>query len=121
MKLGEIKAERAVEVIADLIAPIANIASDFPDFKQVFTSEKKEGEEDRDTAVRIFKEKIPDLLKSHKSDVLEILCTINDKKPEDLSVVDIIKGVVELTNDPDFMSLFLSAVGTGDKTQPTES
>lgn len=120
MKLGEIKADRAVEVIADLIAPIANIATDFPNF-QLFQTDKQEGESDRDMAVRVFKEKIPVLLKSHKHDVLEILCTINEKTPDDLSVVDIIKGVIDLTNDPDFMSLFLSAVGTVDKTPPTES
>ena len=118
MKLGEIKADRAVEVIADLIAPIANIAADIPDL-QIFKTERVEGESDRDIAVRVFKEKVPVLLKEHKNDVLEILCTINDKEPEDLSVVDIIKGAIDLTNDPDFMSLFLSAVRTGDKTPPT--
>lgn len=120
MKLGEIKAERAVDVIADLIAPIANIAVDFPNFR-VTAEYKNEGESNSDMAIRAFKEKVPELLKTHKSDVLSILCTINEKEPEDLSVVDIIKGMIDLTHDPDFMSLFLSAVRTGGKTQPTES
>lgn len=120
MKLGEIKSERAVEVIADLIAPIVNIASDFPDFA-AFRTEMQEGETDREAVVRVFKEKVPELLKSHKGDVLDILCTINGMSREDLSVMDIIKGVIDLANDPDFMSLFLSAVNTGDRKQPSGS
>ncbi len=118
MKLGEIKGDRAVEVIADLIAPIANIAQDFPNYK-IFKSDKKEGEDDRDMTIRVFKEKVPELLKSHKKDVLDILCTINEQEAQDLSVVDIIKGVIELTNDQDFLNLFLSAVNTGDPKPPT--
>ena len=120
MMLSDIKAERAVDVIADLIAPISNIAMDFPNFK-VTPDYMIEGESEREMGARAFKEKVPELLKTHKSDVLMILCTINEKKPEDLSVVDIIKGVIDLTHDPDFMSLFLSAIRTGGKTQPTES
>lgn len=120
MKLGEIKAERAVDVIADLIAPISNIAIDFPNFR-VTPDYKIEGESNSDTAIRAFKEKVPEMLKTHKSDVLAILCTINEKKPEDLSVVDIIKGMIDLTHDQDFMSLFLSVVRTGAGAQPTES
>ena len=120
MKLGEIKAERAVDVIADLIAPISNIAVDFPNFR-ITPDYKIEGESEQDMAVRAFKEKVPEMLKTHKSDVLSILCTINEKEPEDLSVVDIIKGIIDLSHDPDFMSLFLSAVRTGGKKQPTAS
>ena len=120
MKLGEIKADRAVEVIADLIVPISNIAIDFPNFK-IKPDDKKEGESDRDLSIRVFQEKVPELLKTHKHDVVMILCTINERKPEDLSVIDIIKGMIDLSNDQDFMSLFLSAARIGGKTQPTES
>ena len=120
MKLGELKGERAIEVIADLIAPIANIAEDQKNLK-LFMPEKKDGETERETAVREFKEKIPMLLKTHKADVLSILSTLNDVDPKDLSLLDIIKGLVELVDDQDFLSLFLSAVGTGEKTSPTKS
>lgn len=118
MKLGDIKGERAVEVIAELIEPIASIATDFPNFS-VSQEDKKDGESDRDLVVRTFKEKVPGLLKSHKNDVLAILCSINGMNPDDLSVVDIIKGVIDLTNDSDFLSLFLSAVNTGAPKPPT--
>lgn len=109
MKLRDLKGERAVEVIADLIAPIANIASDQKNLK-LFQAEKLEGESNQDMAIRDMKEKIPLLLRTHKKDVLDILCAIdNSKKPEEMSPIDIIKGTLDLMNDEDFKSLFLSA------------
>lgn len=120
MKLSELKGERAVEVIADLIAPITNIAEDQSNL-QLFRGNKKDGETDRESAVRNFKEKIPNLLRTHKQDVLEILCAVNGTKPEDLSLMDIFRGAIELANDRDFQSLFLSSVSVGDSQSPTES
>ena len=120
MKLAELKGERAIEVIADLIAPVVNIAQDQKNLK-LFQNTKREGESDNELGARELKEKLPILLKTHKKDVLEILCVVNNKNPDDLSMVDIIKGAVELVNDQDFMSLFLSAVNEADKTSPTGS
>ena len=120
MKLSELKGEKAVEVIADLIAPITNIAEDQKNL-QLFHAEKREGETAREAGVRDFKEKIPNLLKTHKQDVLAILCAVNGANPEDLSLMDIFKGAIDLVNDQDFMSLFLSSVSTEDRKQLTES
>ena len=120
MKLSELKGERAVEVIADLIAPVTNIAADQENLK-LFHVEKLEGETDREMAVRDFKEKIPNLLRTHKADVLAILCAVNGSQPDDLSMLDIIRGTIELVNDPDFLNLFLSALSRGETAQPSES
>ena len=120
MKLSEFKGERAIEVIADLIAPITNIAIDNENLK-LFRAEKHEGETDRDASIRDFKEKIPNLLKSHKKDVLNILCAMNDKKPDELSIADIVGGALELANDEDFVSLFLSVTSPKGQASPTES
>lgn len=119
MKLSELKGERAIEVIADLIEPIANIAQD-QDQLRLFHATLKEGETPREMAVRDLKEKIPVLLKTHKKDVLAIVCAVNGENPSDLSFVDILRETLELANDQDFLSLFLSAVTEG-KTPPTES
>jgi len=120
MKLSELKGERAVEVIADLVEPITNIALDW-DNLEMFRGKKKEGETDREMGIREFKKKIPNLLKTHKSDVLAILCAVNGSDPNELSLRDIIKGTVELANDPEFKELFLSSVSMGAGTPPTES
>ena len=120
MKLSELKGERAVEVIADLIVPVTNIAKDQKNL-QLFRNKRKEGESDNEFGLREFTEKIPLLLKTHKSDVLAILCTINGTKPNDMNMVQIMKQALELGGDEDFLSLFIFAVGTEGKTPPTES
>ena len=38
-----------------------------------------------------------------------------------MSMVDIIKGTLDLANDKEFLELFLSANKTAAQTQPTES
>lgn len=120
MKLSDLKGERAVEVIADIIAPLSSIASDQEQL-QLFRIKRQEGESDKDVAVRDISVKIPKLLKTHKADVLAILCAINGTEPEELSVMEIIKQAMELIGDPDFLSLFISAVNSTDQKPPTES
>lgn len=120
MKLSELKGERAIEVIADLIAPITNIALDQKNL-QLFKNKPQEGESAAELGAREIKEKMPKLLKTHKDDVLSILCAINGTKPEDMSLVDIIKGTIDLLNDEEFRSLFLSVGKKAERIQPTES
>lgn len=119
MKLSELKGEQAIEVIADLIAPVTSIATDQKSLK-LFTK-AKDGRSKEEVA-KDFSEKIPVLLKTHKKDVLDILCAFNpEANPEEMSVYDIINGVSDLLSDKDFLSLFLSVVKTEGKKQPTES
>lgn len=120
MKLSDLKGERAVLAIADMIEPIANIAADQKNL-QLFKNERREGETDKDVGMREMKEKLPKLLRTHKDDILTILCAVNGCEPEDMSMVDIIKGTLDLANDKEFLELFLSANKTAAQTQPTES
>ena len=119
MKLRELKGERAIEAIADLIEPIANIVADQDNLK-FFQIEKKKGEDDRTAAARDLKEKIPVLLRTHKRDILAILCTLNNADPEELSLFEIVNGMAEITQDEDFMSLFLSANKKTEQKSPSE-
>ena len=120
MKLSELKGEKAIEVIADLIAPVTSIASDQKNLS-IFKKQGS-GERSKEEVAKEMSEKIPTLLKTHKKDVLDILCAFNpDAKPEEMSVYDIINGVSDLLSDKDFLSLFLSVVKTEDRKQPTES
>lgn len=120
MKLSELKGEQAIEVIADLIAPVTSIASDQKNLS-IFKKQGS-GERSKEEVAKDLSEKIPTLLKTHKKDVLDILCAFNpDAKPEEMSVYDIINGVSDLLSDKDFLSLFLSVVKTEDRKQPTES
>ena len=120
MKLGNIKGERAVEVIAEIIEPISNIATD-KNTANIFRMDRNEGETERESAVRNFTSKVPELLKSHKKDIVTILCAIDNVKPDELKLTDIIHGTIDLLSDQDFLSLFLSAVDRTDEIPPTES
>ena len=120
MKLCDLKGERAIEVIADLIAPIANIAADAENLK-LFNNKKLEGETVEEAGLRLMKEKLPILLKTHKKDIVDILCAVNGTASEDLSLMEIISQITDLANDKDFMGLFISAVNPAGRQSVTKS
>lgn len=120
MKLSELKGERAIEVIADIIEPVSRIAGD-PKTTDLFRAKRREGETDRQMTARNLIEKVPNLLRTHKRDVLAVICAVNGRNPDDLSLAEIMAGAIELGHDEDFLSLFMSAVNTGDETSPTAS
>lgn len=121
MKLSEITGTRAVDVIAELIQPLADIAGDRENLSPLFNVKPKEGEEQNDAVLRSMKENVPLLLKTHNADILHILSIINDVEPETISVPAIVKGVFDLLGDDDFISLFMSAVPKEARQQPTKS
>lgn len=120
MKLGDLKGERAVEVIADIIAPLSNISDD-TELTSAFKEKRKEWGSDREAAAKDIAVLVPKLLKTHKADILAILCAVNDRKPEDLGVLDVLTQTFELIGDQDFMSLFIYAVNSAEPNQPTQS
>ena len=119
MKLSEIKGEQAIEVIADLIEPITNIATD-KNCADAFNATQKEGETKEETAARHIKEKIPYLMKAHKKDVAKIVGILEGKDPEELNILQIFTAVIELLNDKALMQLFSSAVLTEEADPPVE-
>lgn len=119
MKLSEIKGERTLDVIADLIEPIANIAGD-KDAAAMFKREKApEGVDPREYAKERLKKGIPSLLKGHKKDVIVVLATIEGVPPaeyaESMNLAKLAKDLVELVTDEEFSDLFISAMPTGTK------
>lgn len=94
MKISEIKGERALEVIADLIDPITEMVKD-TGFKDTI-----------DNGDRVAVAKY--LLKNHSKNVLTVLALINEEDPDTYkpSLIAIPKMLLDLFNDPDVMSLF---------------
>lgn len=111
MKLSEIQGERAIEVIADLIEPFSNIATD-PNIKSVLQIRKKENETAEEAAIRAIKKNIPVLLKEHKKDVAQCIGILEGIDPEKLNILEIIKGLSEMMTDKTLMQLFSCAVLT---------
>ena len=119
MKLSEIRGERAIEVIAELVEPLSAIAVD-KNLKTLFVIKVKDGETAEEAAVRRIKEKVPYLLKEHKKEIAQIVGILENKDPEELNILEIIKGVYEMISDKALMQLFSSAVLTEEAVPLTE-
>ena len=76
MKLSDIKGDRVLDVIADIIDPIANMVQD-KDVAAMF--ERKavpEGMEAREFFAERMRKGMPVLLKGHKADIIAIMAAI---------------------------------------------
>lgn len=115
MKLSDIKGDRVIDVIADLIEPVANIAAD-----KSITLFKREvppdGMSAHDFAAMKIRKGAPVLLKTHKDDVVSILATIKGQTPaeyaENLNMASFVLDAIELLSDSAFVDLFTSAART---------
>ena len=113
MRLSDIKGDRTLEVIADIIDPIANIAEG----KEASAMFKREKLPDGMTAKKFLMKRVrkslPALLKGHKSDIIAILSAIEGVSAEEyagaLNLVNLVKDCTDLLTDEAFMELFISA------------
>jgi len=100
MKLSDIKGERAIDVAAELVTPIANIARD-ENAADLFRRRKvPEGTDLRDFAIQRLQESVPALLKNHRNDFVRILSLIKDEPEE-----EVIENMTILTLANDLMDL----------------
>ena len=113
MRLSDIKGDRTLDVIADIIDPIANIAED-PEAAELFTRKKPpDGMTPRQFLLQRARKSVPALLKGHKDDVIAILSSVEGTSPEEyagaLNLAKLFKDCVELLTDEAFMAFFTSA------------
>lgn len=103
MKLSEIKGEKALEALANLIDPISIIAQD-EQFKISIQKSRIEG--------------IKHLLKNHKKAVIEILAILNEENPEtyEPGLIEIPSMLLEFFSDPQVAELFGLQDQTTEKT-----
>lgn len=121
MRLSDIKGDRVIDVVADLIEPVSNIAMD--ESVTLFKREKApEGMAAKEFAIQKLRRGAPVLLKTHKADVVAILAAIKGVTPEEytdgLNMLTLLQDFVELLTDSEFLNLFTSAAQTG---QPSGS
>ena len=113
MRLSDIKGDRVFDVIADIIDPIANIASD-ETASALFKREKlPEGMTAKSFLLKRARKAVPALLKGHKSDIITVLSTIEGVSADDyrasLTLSKLMKDTAELMTDEAFGELFISA------------
>ena len=113
MRLSDIKGDRVFDVIADIIDPIANIASDEA-ASALFKREKlPEGMTAKSFLLERARKAVPALLKGHKSDIITVLATIEGVSADDyrasLTLTKLMQDTAELLTDDAFGELFISA------------
>ena len=110
MKLSDIKGERTIEVIADLIDPIAEIASDKAAAELFVRKALPEGADPKEYALKRLREGLPMLLKTHKKALVAIFATIKGVSAEEyaaqLTLGVLVADLAELLADDAFKSLF---------------
>ena len=104
MKLSEIKGDQALDVIADLLDPMAEIMTDAE-----IAPCLKNGK----APIRAIKLS----LKNHKKAVLYMMAIIDGEDPETYapSLLEIPKRLLDLLNDPEVQRLFASQETTSDE------
>ena len=113
MRLSDIKSDKTLEVIAEIIDPIANIAED----EEASAMFKREKQPDGMTAKKFLLKRVRKslrvLLKGHKADIISILSAIEGVSAEEyagaLNLVKLVKDCTDLLTDEAFMELFISA------------
>ena len=112
MRLSDIKGERAIEVIGELIDPIANIAED-KEASAIFQRKKlPEGMDAKTFVVARLRKGLPVLLKKHKGDIVSILAALKGVTSAEyaatLDLRKVVKDLTELLTDEEFMAFFTS-------------
>lgn len=94
MKLSDYKGEEALDLIAELLEPIAKIMSD----KQIADAYQKVSKLE---AIKIA-------IKNHKTEVIEILAILDGEDPAEYEVnfFTLPIKILEILNDPELIKLF---------------
>ena len=113
MRLSDIKGDRVFDVIADIIDPIANIASD-ETASALFKREKlPDGMTAKAFLLERARKAVPALLKGHKGDIITVMATIEGISADDyrasLTLAKLMQDTAELLTDEAFGDLFISA------------
>ena len=121
MKLSELTAEQGLEAIANSLEHIGNIADDDDALSLCQKLVPQEGEK----YIKVFArgaKTAPRLLKTHKDDVIGILAAFELQTVEEYKkkhkLMDIIKDMVDLVNEPEVRQLFFLAP-TGETEEPS--
>ena len=114
MKLSEIKGDRCLEVIADMIEPLSAIAADEVVMEMFTPKAPPEGVEPRKFFAQRMREGLPRLLRDHKSEVIQVLSVLDgtpvDEYRATLTMPKLMADALEVLTDRD-VTTFLASPG----------
>lgn len=96
MKLSDVKGEKALDMLADLIEPVAEIASDKDVVRRLRAGKKAKA--------------VSTAIKNHKKAVMQVLAVL-DGVPVDeyeCNILSLPKKLLDIVNDPAIFELFTS-------------
>lgn len=95
MRLSDYKNEEALDVLADLMEPAAEILAD-PEAKRIY--------ENKEPKIKLAGY----IVKNHKKAIITILAILDGEDPEKYSftLLQVPAKIIELLNDPELMNLF---------------
>lgn len=107
MKLSDVRGGRTLDVIADIIPPIARIAQDDSAMEIFKPKDVPEGMEKAQFFASRVEKAAPALLKGHKDDIVTILAAIAgttvDEYTSNMNLASLIKDFMELITDTEFL------------------
>lgn len=125
MRLSDIKGDRTLEVIAEVIDPICNIAEDDAAMAMFRREKLPDGMEPKRFLLDRARKSLPVLLKRHKGDIIAILSAIEGVPTERyqgaLNLVKLFKDATDLLTDEAFVEVFISAQGENSSGSAQES
>ena len=117
MKLSDIKGERCLDVVAELIEPIASIASDEDFTKLLKPGKLPKGATKTQYFAQRMRKAVPVLIERHKDDVITVLATVNGQSREEylkgLTLAKLFSDTIEIMTDQDLLGFTRSAQQTG--------
>lgn len=115
MKLSEVKGKRVFDVMADLVDPLANIATSEAVKRAFSASDRPKGMTDGEFAIKRLRDSAPTIIREHRHDVVNVLSSIAGVTPEeyekDMTMMSLLMDIMELLGDDDFLA-FLGSTQT---------
>ena len=107
MKLSEVKGEKALDMLADLIEPIMEIIEDKEVSKIL---ESRHNKDEADSTKIILGRAVSAAIKNHKKAVITILATLDDIPVDqyECNLLSLPKKMMDIINDPAIFDLFTS-------------
>lgn len=109
-KLSEIKGEKSFDILAGIIEPVTNIATDKAASELFGVRAMPEGTTLKDFIVDRVKKAVPALMKNHKRDLIKLLSLLSDMTEDEYKAQMTLDGVMldlsSLISDPIFNAFF---------------
>lgn len=128
LQLSEIKGEKSMDILAEIIGPVTNIATDKKAAELFGRKPLPEDMTITEYVMTRIRAAFPALIKTHKKDLVKILSTLNEMSEAEykkqLTMESMIVDMTTLITDPIFNAFFITPqsieISSGSASENTE-